>query len=49
MRGHIRLEHEMKIHLDYLEAKIEKFEKHEKSRQNELNLSNVKLEANLKT
>jgi hypothetical protein len=27
VRGHIRLEHEMKIHMDYLEGKIEKFEK----------------------
>jgi len=27
IRGHIRLEHEMKIHMDYLEAKVEKFEK----------------------
>lgn len=24
IRGHIRLEHEMKIHMDYLEGKIEK-------------------------
>lgn len=27
VRGHIRLEHEMKIHMDYLEGKIEKFDK----------------------
>lgn len=27
IRGHIRLEHEMKIHMDYLEGKIEKIEK----------------------
>jgi len=27
IRGHIRLEHEMKIHMDYLEAKVEKLEK----------------------
>jgi len=27
IRGHIRLEHEMKIHMDYLEGKIEKYEK----------------------
>ena len=27
IRGHIRLEHEMKIHMDYLEGKVEKFEK----------------------
>ena len=26
MRGHIRLEHEMKIHMDYLENKIELFQ-----------------------
>lgn len=25
VRGHIRLEHEMKIHMDYLENKIELF------------------------
>lgn len=31
IRGHIRLEHEMKIHMDYLEAKVEKFEKDQKS------------------
>ena len=24
IRGHIRLEHEMKIHMDYLEGKVEK-------------------------
>ncbi len=27
IRGHIRLEHEMKIHMDYLEGRLEKFEK----------------------
>ena len=27
IRGHIRLEHEMKIHMDYLEGKLEKQEK----------------------
>ena len=27
IRGHIRLEHEMKIHMDYLEGCVEKFEK----------------------
>ena len=26
IRGHIRLEHEMKIHLDYLEGRVEEFE-----------------------
>jgi hypothetical protein len=31
IRGHIRLEHEMKIHMDYLEAKVEKFEKEQKN------------------
>jgi chromosome segregation ATPase len=31
IRGHIRLEHEMKIHMDYLEAKVEKFEKEQKA------------------
>ena len=30
IRGHIRLEHEMKIHMDYLEGKVEKFEKETK-------------------
>lgn len=27
VRGHIRLEHEMKIHMDYLEGKVEKMER----------------------
>jgi hypothetical protein len=27
IRGHIRLEHEMKIHLDYLEGRVEELEK----------------------
>lgn len=27
MRGHIRLEHEMKLHMDYLEQKVEDFER----------------------
>lgn len=35
IRGHIRLEHEMKIHMDYLEAKVEKFEKDQKSFEDE--------------
>lgn len=35
IRGHIRLEHEMKIHMDYLEAKVEKFEKDQKIQENE--------------
>jgi len=26
IRGHIRLEHEMKIHLDYLEGRVEELE-----------------------
>lgn len=26
VRGHIRLEHEMKIHLDYLEGRVEELE-----------------------
>jgi hypothetical protein len=26
VRGHIRLEHEMKIHMDYLEAQTEEYE-----------------------
>jgi hypothetical protein len=26
IRGHIRLEHEMKLHLDYLEGKVEELE-----------------------
>lgn len=32
IRGHIRLEHEMKIHMDYLEGKVEKFEKEQSQR-----------------
>ena len=35
IRGHIRLEHEMKIHMDYLEGKVEKFEK-EQTQKDEL-------------
>lgn len=35
IRGHIRLEHEMKIHMDYLEAKVEKFEKEQKQLEEE--------------
>jgi len=27
VRGHIRLEHEMKLHMDYLEQKVEDFER----------------------
>jgi hypothetical protein len=30
IRGHIRLEHEMKIHLDYLEGRVEELEKENK-------------------
>ena len=36
IRGHIRLEHEMKIHMDYLEGKVEKFEKEEFKHENEM-------------
>ena len=36
IRGHIRLEHEMKIHMDYLEGKVEKFEKDETKTKNEV-------------
>lgn len=32
IRGHIRLEHEMKIHMDYLEGKVEKLEKEQGSK-----------------
>ena len=38
IRGHIRLEHEMKIHMDYLEGKVEKFEKEQKSHDNKVQL-----------
>ena len=31
IRGHIRLEHEMKIHMDYLEGKVEKLQKEQDS------------------
>lgn len=31
IRGHIRLEHEMKIHMDYLEGKAEKLERDRKA------------------
>jgi hypothetical protein len=43
IRGHIRLEHEMKIHMDYLEAKIEKFEKEHKFNEDTLNVMNKKV------
>lgn len=29
VRGHIKLEHEMKIHMDYLEGKMEQFQNRE--------------------
>jgi hypothetical protein len=43
IRGHIRLEHEMKIHMDYLEGKVEKFEKDENKTKNEVDLLNKKI------
>lgn len=43
IRGHIRLEHEMKIHMDYLEGKVEKFEKEELIREQESNKLNVQI------
>lgn len=44
IRGHIRLEHEMKIHMDYLEAKVEKFEKEHKSNDGEISKLTTKIE-----
>ena len=35
IRGHIRLEHEMKIHMDYLEGKTEKMEREQKASEKE--------------
>ena len=35
IRGHIRLEHEMKIHMDYLEGKVEKLQKDQEQLTNE--------------
>ena len=32
VRGHIRLEHEMKIHMDYLEDKVERLNNWEKEK-----------------
>lgn len=32
VRGHIRLEHEMKIHMDYLEDKVERLQSWEKEK-----------------
>ena len=43
IRGHIRLEHEMKIHMDYLEAKVEKFEKEQKQVEEEKRLTAKKI------
>jgi hypothetical protein len=43
IRGHIRLEHEMKIHMDYLEAKVEKFEKDSKTADEEKNKLNKRI------
>jgi len=40
IRGHIRLEHEMKIHMDYLEGKVEKFEKEQKQQDTKTQLHN---------
>ena len=45
IRGHIRLEHEMKIHMDYLEAKVEKFEKDQKSIDDQVQAHNLQLQA----
>ena len=45
IRGHIRLEHEMKIHMDFLEGKVEKFEKDENKQKNEVSLLNKKIAA----
>lgn len=44
IRGHIRLEHEMKIHMDYLEAKVEKFEKEHRNTDDEISKLNTKIE-----
>jgi hypothetical protein len=43
IRGHIRLEHEMKIHMDYLEGKVEKFEKEEDSHEQEVGKLNKQI------
>lgn len=45
IRGHIRLEHEMKIHMDFLEGKVEKFEKDENKQKSEVTLLNKKIAA----
>lgn len=45
IRGHIRLEHEMKIHMDYLEGKVEKFEKDELKHENDMNKFNRQIES----
>ena len=45
IRGHIRLEHEMKIHMDYLEGKVEKFEKEENKHKDEVYILTKKVNA----
>lgn len=45
IRGHIRLEHEMKIHMDYLEGKVEKFEKEQNLRDAQVNRVNRQVES----
>ena len=44
IRGHIRLEHEMKIHMDYLEGKVEKLQKDQEHLTNEKQKMDQKLE-----
>jgi len=43
VRGHIRLEHEMKIHLDYLEGRVEELENSNLKLSNEKKQSAKKL------
>ena len=45
IRGHIRLEHEMKIHMDYLEGKVEKFENEQKSWEDKIKASQSQLKS----
>lgn len=44
IRGHIRLEHEMKIHMDYLEGKVEKLQKDQEQLNSEKQRMEQKME-----
>jgi Uri superfamily endonuclease len=44
VRQHIKLEHEMKIHMDYLEGKLEQFQNRETALVDQLDKTTIKLD-----